>query len=106
MKLSVLGFAVACLLVAGSASASEELLTKNNCMICHKLDAKAMGPSIKEMANGDGVTVERFAKAIKEGTSKKEDGTTIWGGAMIMPPQPNAVADAEAMATWIMEQKK
>ncbi|MCI5139217.1 MAG: cytochrome C' [Candidatus Electrothrix sp. AR1] len=105
MKLSVIGLVAASLLLAGSAFASEEMATKNNCLGCHKMDGKAMGPSIKEMASADGATVERYAAAIKDGTKKKEDGKTIWGGPMAMPPQPNAAADAEALAKWIMEQK-
>ena len=105
MKLSVIGLVAASLLLAGSAFASEEMAKKNNCLGCHKMEGKAMGPSIKDMANADGASVERYAAAIKDGTKKKEDGTTVWGGAMAMPPQANAAADAEALATWIMEQK-
>jgi cytochrome c len=103
MKLSVIGFAVACLLVAGSAFASEELSTKNKCTICHQMDANAMGPSMKAIAEKNkGGDAEALAAFIKAGSNGKNTGK-YEGIAMPMPPQA-AVSDddAKAMAEWIL----
>jgi cytochrome c len=102
MKLSVLGFAVVCLLVAGSAFASEELATKNNCTVCHKMDAPAMGPSMKLIAETNaGGDVEALAAFIKAGG--KSANSEKYKAAMPMPPQAKVTdADAKAIAEWIM----
>ncbi|WPD21533.1 MAG: c-type cytochrome [Candidatus Electrothrix aestuarii] len=99
MKSSVVALVVASLLVAGSAFASEELTKKNNCMACHQLDAKAMGPSYKDIAakyKDDADAVATLEKSIKEGSKDK------WGGPMPMPAQAQAGDDAKAIAEWIM----
>lgn len=99
MKVAVLGFAVACLLVSGSAFASEEVAKKNNCLTCHQIDKKGMGPSMKEIgakykADADGA--KKIETAIKEGSKD------AWG-KMPMAPQASVSADdAKAIATWIL----
>ncbi|CAK8713815.1 Cytochrome c domain-containing protein [Candidatus Electrothrix laxa] len=98
MKLSVLGLAVACLLVAGSASASEDLAKSNNCIGCHQMDAKAMGPSMKDIAakyKDDAEGAATLEKSILEGSKDK------WGGMPMMAQKVEA-ADAKALAEWIM----
>ena len=102
MKSSVVALVVASLLVAGSAFASEELAKKNNCTACHQLDAKGMGPSIKDIAKANADTsVEDLAKFIVDGgsTNGKYEGI-----AMPMPPQAQAKDDAAALAEWIKSQ--
>lgn len=99
MKHAILGLAVACLLVSGSAFASEELAKKNNCMGCHQMDKKAMGPAFKEIA--------AKYKDDKEGAKKLETSIVkgskdVWG-TMAMPAQASvSEADAKALATWIL----
>ncbi|WP_446009087.1 c-type cytochrome [Candidatus Electrothrix sp.] len=102
MKSCVVALTVASLLVAGSAFASEELLKSNNCMVCHKMAEKAMGPSVADIAKANADTsAEDLAKFIKEGgKSEKYEGI-----AMPMPPQANVSdEDALAMAEWIKTQ--
>ena len=43
-------FAAAATLLAGPASANLDLATKKNCMACHAVDKKLVGPSYKEVA--------------------------------------------------------
>jgi cytochrome c len=99
MKYALLGCAVACLLVSGSAFASEELAKKNNCMTCHQLDKKAMGPSMQEIAakyKDDAEGAKKIETAIKEGSKD------AWG-KMPMAAQASVSADdAKAIATWIL----
>jgi len=108
MKYVVLGFAAACLLVSGSAFANEELVKKNNCLGCHQIDKKAMGPGFKEVA-AKYKTDKEGAKKIE--TSILKGSTGNWGTTMPMPPQAGvSEADAKTLATWILslaaEEKK
>ena len=100
MKYAILGCAVACLLVSGSAFASEELAKKNNCMTCHQLDKQGMGPSLQEIAakyKDDAEGAKKIETAIKEGSK----GAT--GEGKMMAPMANVTADdAKAIATWIL----
>ncbi|MCI5168241.1 MAG: cytochrome C' [Candidatus Electrothrix sp. GM3_4] len=99
MKLFVLGLAVACLLVAGSASASEELAKSNNCLGCHKVATKAMGPSFQDIAakyKDDAEGVATLTKSITEGSKDK------WGGMPMMAQKQVKEADAKALAEWTM----
>jgi cytochrome c len=99
MKFTVIGFAVACLLVSGSAFASEELAKKNNCMGCHQMDKKTIGPGLKEIAakyKGDAEGAKTLETSILKGSKDK------WG-TMPMAAQANVTeADAKALATWIL----
>jgi len=100
MKVAVIGFAVACLLVSGSAFASEELAKKNNCAVCHQLDKKGMGPNMKEIGEkykADAEGAAKIEKAIKEGSKN------VWGATSVMAPQAQVnEADAKAIAAWIL----
>lgn len=91
--------ACACLFASGSALADEELFRKSNCMACHTLDQKRVGPPLKEMAakyGGDSGAVERLAKKIREG------GGGVWG-ELPMPPQPQvSEADAKKLAEYVL----
>ncbi len=93
--------AVAGLLANGQALANPDLAKAKNCMACHAIDKKVLGPGFKEVAakySGDKGAEAKLAAAITKGSSGK------WG-AMAMPP--NAVSDAEAatLAKWVLAQK-
>lgn len=93
---------IAAALVAGPAFASQELATKKNCMACHAVDKKLVGPSYKDVAAkyaGDKTAVDKLAAKIIKG------GSGVWGP---VPMPANAqVNDAEAkkLAAWIMTVK-
>ena len=90
------------LLVAGPAFASEELFKKSNCMACHAIDQKRLGPSMKEVAvkyTGDASAADMLAKKIRAG------GGGVWG-EMAMPPQAQvSEADAKTLADYILSIK-
>jgi cytochrome c len=94
--------ALALALVAGSACASEELFRKSNCMACHAVDQKRVGPPLKDVAakySGDSGAAERLARKIREG------GSGVWG-ELPMPPQPQvSEADAKTLAEYILSLK-
>lgn len=103
MRNAVLGtFATGALLASGAALASEELFKRSNCMACHAIDQKRLGPSMKEVAakyNGDSGAAERLAKKIRSG------GSGVWG-EMPMPPQTQvSEEDAKVLAEYILSLK-
>jgi cytochrome c len=94
--------AVLAVLVSSSpAFASPELARSKNCVACHHLERKMIGPAFKAVA-------ERYGKdeaAIKTLSEKVvKGGGGVWGQPP-MPPQP-AVSpeDAEILVKWILAQ--
>jgi cytochrome c len=87
------------LAVAAPAMASEALLKANNCMACHAVDKKLVGPAYKDVAKkhgGDVAKADALAAKIIKG------GSGVYG-AIPMPANPKVTeADAKAMATYIL----
>ena len=101
MKRSLITLAMA-LSVAAPAMADEALAKSKNCMACHAVDKKVVGPAYKEVAKkyaGDAKAADMLAEKIVKG------GSGVWG-AIPMPAntQVNA-ADAKKLATWVLSQK-
>ena len=84
------------------AMADQALATAKNCMACHAVDKKLVGPSYKDVAAkyaGQKDAVDKLAAKIIKG------GSGVWGP---VPMPANAqVNDAEAkkLATWVLTQK-
>lgn len=101
MKRVLLAMMVA-LTVAAPAFADQALATSKNCMACHALDKKLVGPAYKDVAAkyaGDKAAVDKLAAKIMKG------GSGVWGP---VPMPANAqVNDAEAkkLAAWVMSLK-
>ena len=82
--------------------ADQALATAKNCMACHAVDKKLVGPSYKDVAAkyaGQKDAVDKLAVKILKG------GSGAWGP---VPMPANAqVTDAEAkkLAAWVMTQK-
>jgi len=89
------------LLLAGTAQASPELAKAKNCMTCHAVDKKIVGPAYKDVtakrASEKGAEAALAAKI--KGGSKGE-----WGQ---VPMPANNVTDAEAatLAKWVLSHK-
>ena len=87
------------LAVVAPAFASEALLKANNCMACHAVDKKLVGPAYKDVAKKHGGNVadaDKLAQKIIKG------GSGVYG-AIPMPANPKvSEADAKAMATYIL----
>jgi cytochrome c len=96
------GLACAALFAAAPAGASEELFKKSNCMACHAIDQKRVGPSMKEVAakySADGAAAGLLAQRIRAGS------VGVWG-QMPMPPQAHvSEADARTLAEYILTVK-
>lgn len=102
MKQVVLILGAAALVAAAPARASEELAKKHNCLACHTVDKKVVGPSYKEVAAKYRSDKGAEAKMIDK---VKKGGTGAWG-QIPMPPNPT-VPDAElrALVKWVLSQK-
>ena len=96
-----LGLAAVCVLPAAPALADLALATSKNCMSCHNLDKKVVGPSYKDVAakyKGDKAASARLVTKIMEG------GGGVWG-VVKMPANPQAnEAEAKKLATWVLNQ--
>lgn len=94
--------ALASLMLATPALADVKLATEKNCMACHAVDKKLVGPSYKDVAAkyaGQKDAADKLASKIIKG------GSGVWG-AIPMPAnaQVNA-AEAKTLATWVLAQK-
>jgi len=98
-KAVMVGLASSALFSVKLTFANEELFKKSNCMACHAIDQKRLGPSMKEVAakyDGDGSAADMLAKKIRAG------GGGVWG-QMAMPPQLQVTeADAKTLAEYIL----
>lgn len=97
LAVAVLGLAVA----SGPVFAQAELAKQKNCLACHAVDKKLVGPSYKDVAakyKADKDAAAKLAKKIREG------GVGVWG-QVPMPANPQ-VNEQEAMslAKWVLSQ--
>jgi len=86
------------------AADAEALAKKNQCMTCHAVDRKLVGPGYQEIArkySGDKGAAAKLVEKVKKG------GSGVWG-QMPMPANPTVSdGDAKALVQWIlaMDQK-
>lgn len=100
-KFAVLGVLAATLSIP-VAQASEDLAKAKNCLGCHTVDKKLVGPSYKDIAQkrgGDKGAPASLAQKIRGG-SKGE-----WGGAEMPPNTAVSEAEAATLAKWILSLK-
>lgn len=95
--------AAAGMLMAGQAmaDAGADLAKAKNCLSCHAVDKKLVGPAYKDVAakyKGDAGAAAKLAAKVKAG------GKGAWGE---IPMPPNNVTDDEAkkLVAWVLSQK-
>ncbi len=87
--------------VSGQVLADEALAKAKNCMSCHAVDKKLVGPSYKDVAakyKGDAGAAATLAAKVKAG------GKGVWG-QIPMPPNNVTPEEAKKLATWVLTQK-
>lgn len=84
---------------AGADNEGKALVEKNDCMTCHKIDAKLIGPSYKEVAqkykgqvDAKPMLVEKIIKG----------GAGVWGQVPMTAHPALSEEDAEKMIRWVL----
>jgi len=105
MKNSIITMAVAAALglavqanAAVDAAKAQELAKSKNCLTCHMVDKKLVGPAFKDIAKkykGDGAAVGTLTGKVLNG------GSGVWG-AIPMPPNPIKQDEAKTLVEWIL----
>jgi len=83
---------------AVDAAKAKQLATKYNCLACHAVDKKLVGPAYQDVAKkykGDKSAAEKLAGKVKGG------GSGVWG-AIPMPPNNVPDADIKTLVDWIL----
>lgn len=101
-KFVALSVAAGLMASAGAAFADDALLKKYNCVACHAIDKKMVGPAYKDVAKkyaGDASAADKLAKKVKAG------GVGVWG--QIPMPANAAVPDADIakMVSYVLSLK-
>lgn len=85
-----------------SAMADLALAQAKNCMACHQVAVKVVGPAYKDVAKkyaGDKNAAAMLATKIMKG------GSGVWG-PVPMPANPQvSEAEAKKLAAWVLSQK-
>ncbi|MEZ5612650.1 MAG: c-type cytochrome, partial [Rhodocyclaceae bacterium] len=81
------------------ADAGMDLAKAKNCLACHAVDKKLVGPAYKDVAakyKGDKGAVAKLAEKVQKG------GVGAWG-QIPMPPNPQvSAAEATTLVEWIL----
>ena len=97
-------FAVLTLVVLTSnAWANADLAQKKNCMACHAIDKKLVGPAYKDVAAkyaGQKDAVDKLAQKVIKG------GTGVWGPVPMPANTTVTEAEAKQLVQWILSLKK
>ena len=87
---------------AGNALASEALAKKYNCLTCHTVDKKLIGPSYAEVAAKYKADAGAEAKLVAK---VKNGGVGTWG-QIPMPPNASVPdADIKTLVKWVLSAK-
>ena len=99
MKTAIVAAGAAAALLALPAQADEAMAKKYNCLACHQVDKKVVGPSYKDIAKkykGQDVAA-KLAEKVKKG------GSGVFG-PVPMPPNPQVPdADVKKLVDWILK---
>jgi len=100
MRTVIVAALAAGVVVAAPVRADEALAKKYNCLACHQVDKKVVGPAYKDIAKK-----YKAADAAKLVEKVKKGGGGVWG-PVPMPPNP-AVPDADLkkLVDWILSLK-
>lgn len=90
---------IAAVSLTAPAFADQALATSKNCMACHAVDKKLVGPSYKDVAKkyaGQKDAADKLAAKIMKG------GSGVWG-AIPMPANTQVnEAEAKKLAAWVL----
>lgn len=102
MKKRAMPVLVALAALSAPVLADQALATAKNCMACHAVDKKLVGPSYKEVANkyaGQKDASDKLAVKIIKG------GSGVWGPVPMPANAQVSEAEAKKLASWVLSQK-
>ena len=94
----VIGAALLAAALPLAAHANADLAKSKNCMACHSVDKKLVGPAFKDVAakyKSDKDAAAKLSQSIQQGSTGK------WG-PIPMPANAVSDADASALAKWVL----
>ena len=90
---------VAAVSVTAPAFADQALATSKNCMACHAVDKKLVGPSFKDIATkykGDKSASDKLATKVIKG------GSGVWGPVPMPANAQVSEAESKKLVAWIL----
>jgi cytochrome c len=100
MKSIVISALVATAVLASApAMANLELAKKSNCMACHQVDKKLVGPSYQDVAKK--YAADKGAEA-KLADKVKKGGSGVWGPVPMAPNPQVSDADIKTLVKWVL----
>jgi cytochrome c len=81
--------------------AGEAVAKKSDCMLCHKVDGKLVGPAFKDVAakyKGDKAAAAKLADKVKKG------GSGVWGTTPMMAHPNLSDDDLKSAVEWVLAQ--
>ena len=100
-KLVVIASLAGILAAPAFAADAMDLAKSKNCLACHAVDHKVVGPAFRDVAakyTGDKGAADRLALKIMKG------GSGVWG-AIPMPANNVTEAEAKQLASWVLSLK-
>jgi len=88
--------------MTASALADQALASSRNCMACHSVDRKIVGPAYKNVAEkyrNDKTAADRLASKIMKG------GAGVWGPVPMPANVQVSEAEAKKLAAWVLSLK-
>lgn len=89
----------ALLALSSGAGADQKLALKHECLNCHQVNKKVVGPAFADVAKkykGDASAPAHLLEVIKRG------GKGVWGN-IPMPPHPQVPeAEAKSLVKWVL----
>ena len=87
--------------LAGQAAASPELAKSKNCMGCHAVERKMVGPAYKDVAKKYAGQKDAEATLVTHVMKGSKD---VWG-PVPMPPNNVTEAEAKKLVAWVLSLK-
>lgn len=90
------------ILAANVAVANPDLARQKNCMACHSVNNKLVGPAFKDIAkryDGQGEAENKLVQAVLKGSSGS------WGAVPMPANGQVSEAEARALVKWVLLQK-
>jgi cytochrome c len=102
MKQSLMLLAVLAASASSSAFAQADLAKSKNCMACHAIGSKLVGPAYKDVAAKYAGQKDAEAKLVAK---VMKGGSGVWG-PVPMPANPQvSEAEAHSLVKWVLAQK-